>query len=90
MLYRSQMTEYARAQVDEARQILSVHQSDGTGCCPTCGRSAPCGIRAAAERTHEWYASWLTPRPIFGADHRFDHVGRIVRPYIENLGRSRH
>jgi hypothetical protein len=85
MLYRSQMTDYARMRLAHAHKILTDH-ADGTGCCPCCGRPAPCDLRTDAERTHKRYAAWLHPQPIFGAAHRFDRAGAIVRPYVENVG----
>ncbi|MDT4991294.1 MAG: hypothetical protein QOH97_1186 [Actinoplanes sp.] len=84
MLYRSQMTTYARHQLDAARQTLRAHRTDATGCCASCGRPAPCLDQVAAERSSAWYESWLAPQPVFGSEHRFTARGELVRPYVRN------
>jgi hypothetical protein len=84
MLYRSQMTAYARAQLDAAQLTLNTHRPDATGCCVACGREAPCPDRAGAEKSYAWYESWLAPQPVFGGGHRFTERGELVRPYVMN------
>ncbi len=88
MLYRTQMTQYAREQVAAALQVLATHLTDGAGCCAECGQPAPCPDRSNAEQQRQRYETWLAPQPVFGADHRFDSVGDLVRPYIKNTGRA--
>ncbi|MDT4995556.1 MAG: hypothetical protein QOH97_5448 [Actinoplanes sp.] len=87
MLYRSQMTTYARHQLDAARQMLREHRADATGCCVSCGRPTPCPDQVTAEKSSNWYQSWLVPQSVFGSEHRFTAQGSLVRPYVRNAGR---
>jgi hypothetical protein len=87
MLYRSQMTAYARLQLDAAQQSLNDHHPDASGCCASCGRSAPCPDQVAAQQVHAWYEAWLNPQPVFGVDHRFTASDHLVRPYVMNAAR---
>jgi hypothetical protein len=86
-LYRTQMTQYAKAQVARAQLVLDAHRPDGTGCCRSCGRPAPCPDRGEAQLLHDRYTGWLStdPNPMVGA-HRYTVSGRLVRPYVTNLG----
>jgi hypothetical protein len=88
VLYRTQMAQYAREQVADARRVLDTHRTDGAGCCNACGRPAPCPARRDAEQRHRRYEGWLEPQPVFGAGHRFDRAGQLVRPYVENIRRD--
>jgi hypothetical protein len=88
VLYRTQMAQYAREQVAAAQGVLQTHRTDGAGCCTACGRPAPCPARRDAEQRCHRYEGWLVPQPVFGADHRFDRGGRLVRPYVQNTRRD--
>ncbi|MGC9668634.1 hypothetical protein ACNTMW_19015 [Planosporangium sp. 12N6] len=79
-VYRSQVVafaQYAAAQVAYHRQILALHEIDGTGCCRQCGRVWPCDHTRHSRQMVGHFGQWAP-------DDNAEQPTRdpaLVRPY---------
>ncbi|MGC9670623.1 hypothetical protein ACNTMW_29270 [Planosporangium sp. 12N6] len=77
-LYQSQVVAFARyaaAQVTYHRQVLALHEIDGTGCCRQCGRIWPCDHVRHSRQMAEHFSQWALTE-----EHQTDP--ELVRRYI--------
>ena len=79
-VYQSQVVAFARyatAQVAYHRQVLALHQIDGTGCCRHCGRVWPCDHMRHSRQMVDHFSQWALDDDAEQATRDPD----LVRPY---------